>query len=84
MHFRLIGESDRVNMAYMGTSVNYGRGEMAVTNTGLRAEIGNIATMLMQVEEGAICCARARHELSRRKCLKLSRGGRNRVLSIGQ
>ena len=43
---------DRMNMAYMGTAVNYGRGEMVVTNTGLQTEIGNIATMLLQVEGG--------------------------------
>ena len=39
-------------MAYMGTAVNYGRGEMVVTNIGLDTEIGNIATMLLQVESG--------------------------------
>ena len=44
---------DRANMAYMGTAVNYGRGEMVVTQTGLQTEIGNIATMLLQVEGGA-------------------------------
>ncbi len=43
---------DRKNMAYMGTAVNYGRGEMVLTNTGLRTEIGNIATLLLQVEAG--------------------------------
>lgn len=43
---------DRLNMAYMGTAVNFGRGELVVTNTGLQTEIGNIATMLLQVEQG--------------------------------
>ncbi len=43
---------DRMNMAYMGTAVNYGRGELVVTSTGLQTEIGNIATMLLQVEQG--------------------------------
>lgn len=43
---------DRTNMAFMGTSVNYGRGEIVVTRTGLGTELGNIASMLMQVEQG--------------------------------
>ena len=43
---------DRANMAWMGTSVNYGRGVMAVTQTGLGTELGNIAAMLLQVERG--------------------------------
>ena len=43
---------DRSNMAWMGTSVNYGRGLMAVTQTGLATELGAIAAMLLQVERG--------------------------------
>lgn len=45
------GLGDRKNMVFMGTSVNYGRGEMVVTGTGLNTELGKIASMLMGVEE---------------------------------
>jgi P-type Ca2+ transporter type 2C len=43
---------DRSNMAFLGTAVNYGRGEMVITQIGLQTELGNIAAMLLQVEEG--------------------------------
>ncbi len=43
---------DRANMVWMGTAINYGRGVMAVTQTGLNTELGNIAAMLLQVERG--------------------------------
>jgi P-type Ca2+ transporter type 2C len=45
------GVGDRRNMVFAGTAVTYGRGQAAVTSTGMQTEFGRIAKMLQDVEE---------------------------------
>jgi Ca2+-transporting ATPase len=42
---------DRVDMAYMNSTVTRGRGEMVVTATGMATEVGQISGMLSQVHQ---------------------------------
>jgi Ca2+-transporting ATPase len=42
---------DRVDMAYMNSTVTRGRGEMVVTATGMATEVGQISGMLNKVQQ---------------------------------
>ena len=42
--------AERRNMVYMGSVIAYGRGVALVTDTGMRTELGRIATLLRTVE----------------------------------
>ena len=44
---------DRINCAYMGTVITYGRGRGVITDTGMKTQMGNIAGMLNSAEEEA-------------------------------
>ncbi|XFA98300.1 calcium-translocating P-type ATPase, PMCA-type [Candidatus Izemoplasma sp. B36] len=44
--------AERENCVYMSTLITYGKGKGIVTSVGMETEIGKIATMLDEVEEG--------------------------------
>ena len=45
------GLGDRINSAYMGTIITYGRGKGVVTNIGMKTQMGNIAGMLNEADD---------------------------------
>lgn len=56
---------DRVNMAYMGTSVLAGRGLAVVTDTGMRTELGRIAGSISALERESTPLQRQLEQLGR-------------------
>ncbi|WP_140396894.1 AI-2E family transporter, partial [Crenothrix polyspora] len=45
--------AERTNMLYLNNAITRGRAEMLVTATGMATEIGRLATLLAQAEDGA-------------------------------
>lgn len=56
---------DRLNMVYMGSSIAYGRGKAVVVATGMQTEMGKIADVLAQTDDGKTPLQLKLHQLSK-------------------
>ena len=56
---------DRRNMLYMGSTVVYGRGEAVVTSTGMKTEMGKIASALSDAADNLTPLQRKLNQLSK-------------------
>lgn len=57
--------ADRKNMVYMGSSVVYGRGEAVITATGMKSEMGKIATALFDAADNETPLQKKLNQLSK-------------------
>ncbi|HUN22998.1 MAG TPA: cation-translocating P-type ATPase [Anaerolineales bacterium] len=57
--------ADRRNLAYMSTMITAGRGQAVVIGTGMQTQIGQIAELLQEVEEGETPLQKRLEELGR-------------------
>ncbi|GHU79226.1 ATPase [Clostridia bacterium] len=55
---------DRVNMVFMGTTITYGRASALVVETGMRTQIGSIASRLNAVEKERTPLQKALNKIS--------------------
>ena len=56
---------DRRNMVYMGSTIVYGRGEAVVVSTGMKTEMGKIASALSDAADGETPLQRKLNQLSK-------------------